>query len=58
MKEVLLPEIPDCDFCGKPALYDVPTKMGPWAYLCSDCFKKYAGRNKEIGYKIRKVDVE
>jgi len=36
-------ELPDCDICksrGKkhPAKYDGRTKMGPWAYMCPDCF--------------------
>lgn len=30
---------PDCDVCklmgvSEPALYDVATKYGPWAYVC------------------------
>lgn len=23
-----------CDFCGRLALYDAKTKLGPWAYVC------------------------
>lgn len=54
MKEVLLSEQPTCDFCGNDAKYDAPTIMGPWAYLCEDCFKKYAGRSaKQLGTKVR-----
>lgn len=30
-----------CDFCGKPATHDGKTKMGPWAYMCDDHFKRY-----------------
>lgn len=27
-----------CDFCGKPALYDGKTRLGPWAYMCQEHF--------------------
>lgn len=30
-----------CDFCHKPAVYDGKTQMGPWAYMCEDCRKRY-----------------
>lgn len=32
--EVKVPEIPPCDICGAPALYDTKTKFSKWAYLC------------------------
>ena len=25
------------DICEAPARYDVPTRMGPWAHLCTEC---------------------
>ena len=39
MREVklLLERIPDCDLCPNPkfkAIYNTPTKQGPWANLC------------------------
>jgi hypothetical protein len=30
---------PICDFCGKPAEYDSKTDIGPWAYVCIECFR-------------------
>ncbi len=47
---------PRCDFCGRPALYDAKTKLGPWAYVCQKhfdqmCYSKvdglYTKLNKE-----------
>ena len=33
---------PTCDICNKqPAKYDGKTIMGPWAYMCEECFKVY-----------------
>lgn len=29
---------PKCDFCGKEAVYDGKTKLGPWAHMCGVCF--------------------
>jgi hypothetical protein len=47
--EVKVAKIPDCDLAGRggahdepiPAVYDGATKMGPWAYMCSDCFRNF-----------------
>lgn len=39
--ETTVSMIPNCDFCFNPASYDGKTKMGPWANMCEDCFKKY-----------------
>jgi len=30
-----------CDFCGKEGVIDGRTKMGPWAFMCRECHKKY-----------------
>ena len=30
-----------CQFCNNEAKYDGKTKMGPWAYLCENCFVRY-----------------
>ena len=38
-KEVTVVEKPKCDFCWNQAEYDAKTNMGPWAYMCSPCFK-------------------
>ena len=32
----------NCDFCGQKALYDGPTKQGPWAYMCEGCFNQHS----------------
>lgn len=30
-----------CDICNKSkAIIDGKTKMGPWAYMCKDCFNE------------------
>lgn len=31
-----------CNLCGKPAVIDTPTRLGPWGHLCEDCGHKYA----------------
>ena len=53
---VVVPEIPDCDFCQPtpvPAYADGKTTMGPWANMCKPCFEKYGiglglGRGQEL----------
>jgi len=42
MKKVYIDELKKCDFCQEAALYDVPTKGGPWADLCQRCFDEHA----------------
>ena len=37
--KVVVNELPNCDFCGKPAKYDGKTNIGPWANMCQVCFK-------------------
>jgi len=32
-------KLPPCDFCFMPAEYDGKTRSGPWANMCSRCFK-------------------
>lgn len=39
--EVKVSELPKCDFCGETAQYDGKTRLGPWADMCSRCFKTY-----------------
>lgn len=31
-------DIPNCDFCVRPAKYDAATVGGPWAYMCEKHF--------------------
>jgi hypothetical protein len=33
-----------CDFCGSVAIYDAPTRNGPWAYFCETCYQAYANK--------------
>ena len=30
-----------CDFCGRPAEYDGKTTLGPWAFMCGECWEKH-----------------
>jgi hypothetical protein len=46
---VTVDSIPKCDFCSKKAVYDARTKMGPWANLCEDHFKRF-GIRLGLGY--------
>ena len=32
----------NCDICWLTAYWDAKTSMGPWAYMCDECFNKYA----------------
>ena len=54
MKQVKMTLIPTCDFCKeKPAKYDAPTVMGPWANMCEDCFPANSvSFAKEIGNEL------
>jgi hypothetical protein len=36
-----------CDFCSRPAIYDSPTLMGPWAFTCGGCFVIYTDLTTE-----------
>jgi hypothetical protein len=45
MKTKTVSVLPKCDFCGKDAKYDVPTKHGPWGNLCGSCYKNHAAFN-------------
>lgn len=51
MKTKAVAKLPKCDFCGKDAIYDVPTKQGPWGNLCEGCYKIHSG--SEIGTKFQ-----
>jgi hypothetical protein len=43
--EVVVTQLPKCQFCSQEAQYDGSTKMGPWAYMCAYHFK-YLGRGR------------
>lgn len=51
--QVVVPELPKCDFCEGIAIYDGKTKMGPWANMCPYHFKAHGiglglGRGQEL----------
>lgn len=53
--------LPDCDFCGDEAHYDGKTKLGPWANMCTSCFKRYGiglglGLGQELVVKENKKE--
>lgn len=48
--EVKVATLPKCDLCKNTALYDAKTKMGPWAYLCNRCFRRFGLFKLGIGY--------
>lgn len=42
---VRVAKIPDCQICARAgftrlAKYDAKTKVGPWAYVCEECFNR------------------
>lgn len=56
---VALSELPPCDLCSdKPAVWDGPTTMGPWAYMCQSCaeaYHVYGGRETGVGIGQRLI---
>ncbi len=50
--------LPKCDLCQNTASYDARTKMGPWGYLCEDCFEKVGPSKLGTGYGQRLILVE
>jgi len=59
--EVELPEPVRCFFCTRIARYDGKTKAGPWAYMCTECFKFRGvglglGRGQRITYTGEKAE--
>ena len=50
-------KVPDCDICKATNLsvvWDLPTRDGPWAYICGKCLEFHAipKVGHGIGYKI------
>jgi hypothetical protein len=41
MKKIALILPKKCSFCPNTAVFDCPTRLGRWAYLCSECFEEY-----------------
>lgn len=36
---VIVETRPPCDLCGRPAAIDGKTTTGPWAFMCSTCWR-------------------
>lgn len=49
---VELDELPACDMCGAVAVWDAPTTMGPWAYMCRRCAAELALHYPKTGVGI------
>lgn len=47
-----------CDFCKAPAIYDGKTQLGPWAFMCEKCYKRYGTGLRTILYKAGGSDSE
>lgn len=42
---------PMCDFdCGRESRFDGATKMGPWAYMCVECWLTHGIGRLGTGY--------
>lgn len=41
-----------CDFCGRPATWDIPTRMGPWAYACDECESTFHTQPGQTGVGV------
>ena len=39
--QVVVAELPQCDFCTGEAEYDAKTSIGPWANMCEEDFQVY-----------------
>jgi len=45
----------DCDICGDKAVYDGKTTMGPWAYMCEDCFGRVGVTTPGLSTKLEDI---
>lgn len=55
MKTLKWEQIPKCDLCGatEAIAYDAPTKIGPWAHMCPECYAEHKTVFSEaVGFKI------
>ncbi|MCK5604609.1 hypothetical protein KAR91_22160 [Candidatus Pacearchaeota archaeon] len=51
----------ECNICGltPTVIYDAPTQIGPWAWMCRDCWIKHRRSAKlgvGLGQKFVNVD--
>jgi hypothetical protein len=59
LKEVEVDELPKCNFCDKPALYDGKTLNGPWAYMCEEHYAYWGvGLGTGRGQKLKLEEEE
>ena len=54
-------QLPNCDFCGETAEYDIKTTFGPWANACHAHFQMYGmgiglGRGQKL--ELNKIKME
>jgi hypothetical protein len=47
-KVVVVPSIPQCDFCTDPGIYDFKSTFGPWAHGCEVHYHDHA-QYSELG---------
>ena len=61
-REVFVDSLPKCDLCGVLAKYDGKTTIGPWAYMCKTCFRRFGvglgtGKGQELILKSRNQEL-
>ena len=54
MKLIEKDEFPRCNICNQDsAIYDAPTYMGSWAYMCRSCFDTHSGAGADaVGFRF------
>ena len=50
-------DLPKCDFCPRPGVYDGKTQMGPWANMCDTHLKSY-GYPDSAGLTNKRIPTE
>jgi hypothetical protein len=52
-REVIVHQIPQCNFCTAPAYADGKTYRGPWAYMCRAHFELHGiGLGLGLGQRL------
>lgn len=54
IKEVTVPDVPGCDYCTRPALYDSPTRKGFWAHMCGQDMHLHGRAVQGLMVRLRK----
>lgn len=54
-ESVEVASLPQCNFCGDEARYDAKTTIGPWAYLCQQCWESHGVGRLGTGFGQRLV---